>query len=325
MAKRLSLDEKLAVIRRLRGLSPSPETIGQLRSALRDKSNLVVSAAAVIVGEHRLVDLAAELEAAFERFMTDPDKTDKLCRAKIAVAETLVNLEHDRSEVFVRAVRHVQFEPVWCGQEDTAGPLRAAAIVALARIGYHALLPLLVDALVDPKKEVRITAAQTLGDHGTEAATLLLRLKTRTGDKESDVISECLLGLLNAAPRENLALAAEFLDSADDAVREAAMMALGRSRLPEAFDLLRSFDEKQLIGSNDTIYMAMAMLRLSIANDFLLETVAAGPENKASSALAALWIYRYDPNLKERIAQAVRKNASPTLRARLELDAEDAR
>lgn len=70
--------------------------------------------------------------------------------------------------------------------------------------------------------------------------------------------------------------------------------------------------------------MAMAMLRLPTANDFLLETIAAGPENKASRALTALWIYRYDPNLRERITQAVRKNASPTLHARLEPDAENA-
>ena len=74
---------------------------------------------------------------------------------------------------------------------------------------------------------------------------------------------------------------AEFLDSRDTATSEAAMMALGRSRLAEAFDLLKSFGHKHPIGSNDTVYMAMAMLRLPAANEFLLDIVATGPERNA--------------------------------------------
>ena len=145
--------------------------------------------------------------------MVDPETTDKLCRAKIATVEALDKLEHEGPDVFLRAARHVQYEPVFGGREDTAGALRAAAIIALARMGYRSLLPLLIDGLVDSKKEVRIAAAQALGDHGTEAATLLLRLKARVGDGDPDVISECLFGLLSAAPKESLPLVAEFLDS----------------------------------------------------------------------------------------------------------------
>src|SRR3954463_6573230 len=113
-------------------------------------------------------------------------------------------MEHQKPDVFVRAVRHVQFEPVWGGTEDSAPPLRAAAVVALARAEGSSSLPLLVDALADPAKDVRVAAALALGAVGTESAGLVLRLKVRVGDKDPDVLSECLGALLTVNPGENL-------------------------------------------------------------------------------------------------------------------------
>ena len=130
----------------------------------------------------------------------------------------------------------MQLEPVWGGSEDTAAPLRAAALLALARIDVDGLLTILVDALVDPQKDVRIAAAQALGYHGSESAGLILRLKARLGDREPEVFSECLSGLLACAPKENFPLVSGYLDLDDIPVREAAILALGRSRLPEAFE-----------------------------------------------------------------------------------------
>ena len=132
MAKRSSLDDKLAAVKALRDRDPSPEVTAELRKALADKSNLVVAAAAAIAGDQRLAELAPALEAAFDPFLVDPLKTDKLCRAKLAIVEALDKLEHTRADVFRKAARHVQMEPVWGGSEDTAPPLRAAALLALA-------------------------------------------------------------------------------------------------------------------------------------------------------------------------------------------------
>ena len=317
MAKRPSVEEKLSAIRQLRERQPSSQVTSELRAALGDKSNLIVAAAAAIVGDQNHVSLSADLEAAFERCLVDPLKSDKLCRAKIAVVQALDKLEHDRTAVFLRAANHVQLEPVWGGSEDTAAPLRAAAILALARLDYHGLLPLLVDALIDSQKEVRMAAAQALGHHGSEPASLLLRLKARMGDKEPDVISECLSGLLTASPKENLPFVSQFLDSVDPTIREAAILALGRSRLPEAFGLLKTSLQQHPIGLNEEIFLAMAMLRLPVATEFLLEVVATEGETSASGALSALMIYRYDPALRERIADAVGKNGSRTLHAKL--------
>jgi HEAT repeat protein len=321
MAKRLSVDDKLAALRLLRGQRPAAETTAELRRALGDRSNLVVAAAAAIAGEQRLVDLSPEVAAAFERFMVDPQKGDKLCRAKIAIVQTLERLESEQPDVFLRAVRHVQMEPVWGGEEDTAPPLRAAGLFALARIGYYDMLPLLVDSLADPAREVRIAAAQALGEHGTDTASLLLRLKTRVGDRDPEVLSECFSGLLNCSPQGNFSFVSQFVDSGAPGSREAAILALGKSRLPEAFEVLKTCWQHDVLGQvrSETL-LAMAMLRLPVAIDFLLELVTSEPEATALAALSALSIYRHELHLRERVAGAVQKNGSRILQVKFARD-----
>ena len=182
MAARESLDEKLAAIRAIRGHELNQEQKVGLRKRIGDRSNLVVAAAAAIAGENALVELAGDLEAAFDRFLVNPLRDDKLCRAKIAVVQALDRMEHRNPDVFLRAARHVQHEPVWGGTEDSAPPLRAAALVALARVEGPDSLPVLVDAMADPARDVRIAAAVALGAVGTEGAGLVLQgLRTRIG------------------------------------------------------------------------------------------------------------------------------------------------
>ena len=165
---------------------------------------------------------------------------------------------------------------------------------------------------------MRIAAAQALGNHGSEPANLLLRLKAAPGDKDADVLSECLSGLLACSPTQNLPLVVQFLDSGETATCEAAILALGRSRLPEAFALLKACRLRHPIGLNEEIFLAMAMLRLPVATDYLLELVATPGETSALAALSALMIYGYDPALRERIADAVQKGGSPALRAKFD-------
>ena len=170
MAARQSLDDKLAAIRGLRGQELTPEQVAELRKRIGDRSNLVVAAAAAIAGENSLVEMARDLEVAFDRFLVNPVKDDKLCRAKLAIVQALDRMEHQRTDVFHKAARHIQPEPVWGGTEDSAPPLRAAALVALARAEGTSSLPVLVDAMADPAKDVRIASAVALGAVGSEAA-----------------------------------------------------------------------------------------------------------------------------------------------------------
>ena len=100
---------------------------------------------------------------------------------------------------------------------------------------------------------------------------------------------------------------------------EAAILALGKSRLPEAFDLLKSaWGRGSLAPARDEILLALAMLRLPAATDFLLELVADEPEATSIRALSALLIHRHDPRLRERLEAAVRKHGGRGLLARFE-------
>ncbi len=285
-----------------------------------DRSNLVVAAAATVAGDNALTDLAEDLEKAFDRFLANPLKDDKLCRAKLAIVQAQDQMEHPRTDVFLKAARHVQFEPVWGGSEDSAPPLRAAALVALARAEGTFSLPILVDAMADPSRDVRIASAVALGAVGSEAAGLVLRLKVRLGDTEPDVLSECLGGLLAVDATGYLPIVAEFLDPAQPPACEAAALALGRSRLAEALDPL-----KDCLGRCHTselrqqILLAIAILRRPAATDFLIELVATAEEEAtAGGALSVLRIYKEDARLRERVAEVVGKRGSPRVQAAFE-------
>ena len=84
MASRMTAQDKLAAIRAIRERPSSAADAAELRKFVGDRSNLVVAGAAGLVGERVLVELAGDLETAFDRFLVDPLKNDKLCRAKIA-------------------------------------------------------------------------------------------------------------------------------------------------------------------------------------------------------------------------------------------------
>lgn len=321
MAARASLDEKLAALRALRGQVLTAEQTSVVRKRVGDRSNLVVAAAAAIAGENGLVETAGDLTAAFERFLVDPLKTDKLCRAKLAIVQALDRMEHQDSAVFLKAARHVQLEPVWGGSEDTATALRSAGLVALARIEGVGCLPLLVDAMVDPARDVRTAAAVALGAIGGTSSALLLRLKARVGDRESEVLSECLHGLMVIDPRENLAFVTEFLQPDDELACEAAALALGKSRVQEALEPLRAcWEQADSAELKQQVLLAIAILRRPAAIEFLVELVASESERTAMAALTALKIYRFDPPLRERLAKLVLAQDRPAVRAAFERD-----
>jgi HEAT repeat protein len=175
--------------------------------------------------------------------------------------------------------------------------------------------------MADPAKDVRVAAGVSLGAVGTESAGLVLRLKIRLGDKDPDVLSECLGGLLAIDPKENLSIVTEFLDPSNEAACEAAAMALGKSRLPEALDPLKRCWQQCHSGElKQNILLTIAILRRPTAIDYLMELVASEPEAIASTALSALGIFKEDSRLCERIERLVDERESPRLRAEFDRD-----
>jgi HEAT repeat protein len=316
---RRSTETKLARLRSLRALPSSPELLQELHDALADPSNLVVAEAAAMAGEARLVDLAPALTAAFDPFLVDPVKTDKLCRAKIAIAEALNQMEFEEEDLFWRGARHIQLEPIWGGKRDTAAPLRVSCAFSLVRIHARGALPLLVDLLTDPVKDARLGAVQALAYSETEAAGLLLRLKARMGDPEPEIVSECFTRLFKLTPDDAVAFVAGFLKASDSAVQESALLALGDSRRPEAFEVLKAFWEGSVDSAlQETALMALSLLRLPAATAFLVSLIDNGIRPVAEAAISALAVHRYDERLRERIAAMVRQKGREALQGHFE-------
>ncbi len=194
-----NFDGRLAALEDLRNAPDSPARSAALRKALADRNNYIVAKAARIMGHLGLKDLIPDLVAAIDRFFTNPVKSDPQCWAKDAIVEALAKLDHDDSTVFIRGLRHVQMEPVWGGQQDSAGPLRgecALALVQCRNLRDSDVLSHLIEALADRETTVRIDAARAIGRIGGDAPALLLRLRALIGDGEPEVVGACLTSLL---------------------------------------------------------------------------------------------------------------------------------
>ena len=314
MAKARGVEARLDRLRRLRTEVLGPEQRAELRQALLDKSNLVAAEAAEIAGARMATDLAPDLVAAFGRFMSDPEETDKRCAAKIAIVEALNKLEYDRADVYLTGIRHVQMEPRWGGSDDTAAPLRVNAAFGLVRINYPDVVLMLADLLADSENTARAGAAQALGASGSRAAIPLLRFKAKLGDDDPAVIAECLTALMTAAPEESLPFVAGFLDDASEAIQEGAAFALAESRRADALEILKKhWPEARHSSLREALLLAISMTRLPAALDFLLEIISEGDQAAALAAVSALAIHRHNEAVKERIVSAIGKKKDPAL------------
>jgi HEAT repeat protein len=299
-----SLEELLDRLAELRGHAPSLEGRTEVGKCLSSKMNLVAAKAARIAGEWQAAELTPELVAAFDRFMVKPETTDKRCAAKIEILKALCKLEYSSPAVFRRGLLHVQMEPTWGGSVDTAAEVRALGAMGLAQTDYAEALEEIVPLLLDPQRDARIGAVRAMAVSGLPGAALLLRLKALSGD-EPDVLGECFAALLRTEPAKSLEFVAKFLDHREEAVTEAAALALGDSRLESAFAVLRdAFQQKRAQPLRRTLLLAIALLRRENAIDYLLDLVQNGEGQTSAAAVAALAMYEKDPNLQERLDRA---------------------
>lgn len=316
MPKSRALEDTLAELNRLRDDPTSAAALAQLRRVLAGKSSHAAAKAAQIAGEFEMSALVPDLVAAFERLMGNAVKADPNCHAKAAIADALYRIGHDDESVFLRGIRHRQMEPVYGGRVDTAIDLRAACALGLARMNYPDVLVELADLLADPESRVRAAAAQAIAYYGSEHGVPLLRLKVLSGDDDSTVILECLAGLLRLAPASSLVFAGRLLDAPDTSVSETAALALGGSRLPDAFDVLRQWWERTAaVASRRTALLAIAMLRRDQPLAFLLALIKEADGPTAREAIAALGMYRHDDAVRQRVQECIDHRKDVDLRA----------
>ena len=265
------------------------DALPALRKALGDRINVVVAKAARIAAERKLHDLLPDLLRAFDRLFEKPVERDPQCWGKNAIAKALVELECRQSAPFLRGIRHIQMEPLWGGQSDTASTLRGACVLALVvctDIDPGKIQRCLVDALADPAAPVRVEASRALSQMDSG---LVLRLKAHLGDEEPNVMGQVFDSLLQIESAEGVTFVAGFLKSPNDAIREEAALALGASRSAAAVALLRQAWEKT---KEEILLRAISASRQQEAIEFLLDLVRDGRRKDASDAVEALALHK---------------------------------
>lgn len=298
--------EKLAA---LRAKPKADETMEALRTALRDRVNLVVAKAAQIIGELQLRQLTPDLISAFGRLFMNSAKSDAQCWGKNAIAKALKDLDYDESAPFLRGMQHIQMEPVWGTTVDTAPTLRGTSALALLQCSditrenkiWH-VMRLLSDAAAPVRRDAAV-CLQQLG--GVESA-LLLRLKARMGDREPPVIGQVLESILAIEGEAALPFAVEFLHSDDQEIREEAALALGASRLAGSVpQLADAWQRARDTMERAAILRAMAASRQKAAIEFILGVLRDAREREAIGALEALETYSHSSDVGARILEVV--------------------
>lgn len=156
MARKDKVTEALEGLSALQHAPPSKENDAKIIAALAHKSNHVVALAASIVAERGINDVAPALEAAFQRFISGGDPG---CQAMEAIARALESLDVRAQDLFLAGIRHVQMEPVWGGQEDTAVGLRSMCATGIVNSRHSDAALELARLLADPYKNARAAAA----------------------------------------------------------------------------------------------------------------------------------------------------------------------
>jgi hypothetical protein len=195
---------------------------------------------------------------------------------------------------------------VWGGREDTAATLRGTCALALVecRLDAGTILRRLIDSLSDPERGVRIDAVRAVS-HFPEAP-LLLRMKAAAGDPFSEVVGQCFASLLEVSP-EDVDYIAQYVDPRHGDVSFEAVAALGASRKPEAMAaLIASWRQQRDPELRGAILTSLGASRAANAHDFLLSLIAEASPEVAAAAVVALARSRFLPDLRERVAAAVK-------------------
>ncbi len=305
MSKR-AYEEKLAALGALRESSDRAGVLDALRKALRDKNNFYVSKAAILTAELSLLELTPDLSAAFDRFLAGGAAADPKCWAKDAIVKALKELGYRGADVYLKGFQHVQLEPVWGGQEDSAAGLRGACALLLADsdLPDMAVLNHLSAGLADGEKTVRVEVARAIGQLGREEALPLLRYKALSGDREAEVVGHCLASMLELGEAAEVGFVARFLESDDDEVKAEAASVLAVSGEAAAMEALRKFWKSAL--PQDLRQAVLLSLGASARKEAveLLWWIAADeeePSHRRRAAREALRGSRYARDFAERL------------------------
>jgi hypothetical protein len=316
MAQR-GFDEQMAALDALKGRELNADDIALIKKSLAHRNNFIVGKAARFAEDSGLIELVPDLLTAYDRFFTNPEKTDPQCWAKNALSRALARLECRDKDVFLRGLRHHQLEPTWGGRSDSAGTLRAHcahALIASNGLDNQELLVILIDTLVDEDKTVRLETVRALAQLG-EMAVPVLRLRAMIPSRppeEPEVLGQCFSALLAIERDAAIPFVVRFLEAGDDPAGEAAF-ALAETRSPAALaPLLTRLKASADEWFSGVLLSAIALTRLPEAIDFLIAMIERD-EREAPRAIEAVRRIATSEELRARFVQAVEASGSPRL------------
>ena len=281
---------------------------------------MLVERASGLIEELRITGLSTQLAAAFDRMMAG---TDGRCAARTAVVKALLGTDAgpEAEATYAAGIRHRQLDgpPLSGRATDTAGPLRGYCGLGLLDRRHRDALVELTDLLADPEPAARIAAARGLASTGREEAALLLRLRVLAGETSSEVLSECVTGMLRVDAKRALPLAERLLAHEAWDVRDAVAFALGEWRHPSALPLLRrAFEREQEPDVRRSILVGAALVRAQEAVDWLISVIESAPPREAAAAIDVLRVaHRRDSAVAARVRSAVAARPLDALRRAL--------
>ena len=307
MAPRRSVDDRLAEVEAAIADADDDALEGVVVGALGDNYFRIVALAARCAGERLIYASMPALIAAYPRFLEKPVKRDPNCLAKQAIIRALFELDCDDAEFYLQALRYRQMEPVWGGTVDTATDLRCSAAMGLVSCGYPRALVEVAELLTDSEAPVRGGAARAIACGNPREAELLLRAKVFAGDEDALVLADCFAGLLTVEPDDSPAFVARWLAAKDPAVAEAAALALGESRLPQAFvHLAEAWNEVVVdAGFRRVLIRAAALHRSDESYQWLLDLAAERSLAEVTEIVDVLAIYKHNEKLARRLRAAL--------------------
>lgn len=312
MAKRDPTETAIARLAALRAEGDPAALAEALPTLLADKAGYVVGRAAELAAERQVRTALAAILAAFERLLKAATSKDVGCTAKAALARAIVKLEagYEAEALLLVGRSHAHWEAVWGGQADLAVGVRGQSVIGLAAMGSRLALNAASELLAEPDSRpprervswpARADAARALTMIGSDGAAAVLRFKALLGDPEPTVVSECLAGVIAIDGDDGLTLAERFLQR-DDETTDAALLAIGGSRRPGAFTLLRRHADVLLLGEHrQTFVSAVALTRQEAAIDYLFDLLATADRATSEAAAEALEPLRGLQRIGERL------------------------
>jgi len=144
-----------------------------------------------------------------------------------------------------------------------------------------------------------------------DEAILLLRLKARQGDAESEVVGQAFDYLFQLESEQALPFVADFLQPKLGPIAEEAALALGSSRLPGAASLLeQTFTRQRDPDYRLVLLRAISSTRQPEALEFLLNMVRNGREAEALNAIEALALHRDSADIRRQVEHAAGERES---------------